>query len=172
MAYRMFRKYDDRKGRWLKEAKFYVAAVLVILALLRFCVGFSRVSGHSMEPTLPSGTMVVYSRLHKNYARGDVVSVHMATGEYYIKRVAAVAGDEVNIAEGCLYVNGVKEAGGWASGLTEPQSAAVTYPLTVPEGKYFLVGDNREVSIDSRTFGPVSQSQTRGKIFYAFLKKD
>lgn len=172
MAYRILRKYDDRKGRWLKEAKFYVTAVLVILAVLRFGVGFSRVSGHSMEPTLPSGTMVVYSRLHKNYARGDVVSVHMATGEYYIKRVVAVAGDEVNIEDGCLYVNGVKEADGWASGQTLPESAAVTYPLTVPKGKYFLVGDNREVSIDSRTFGPISQSQTRGKIFYSFLKKD
>ena len=166
MARRFLGKYDAYKGRWLKFGKRYALLILVLFLAMRFLVGISWVSGDSMYPTLKSGNAVVYFRPGNTYHVGDIVSVKMAYGEYYIKRVVAVAGDTVDLIDVKLYVNGLPESGGWGRGDTWPQESTVEYPLTIPEGKLFAVGDNRPISIDSRTFGPVALSQIRGRILF------
>lgn len=159
---RRFRKFDEKKGGWLKAAKIFAVIFAVTFLVFRFVIGVSWVSGVSMEPTLTDGTGVVFSRLTRQYQAGDIVCVRMAYGEYYIKRVAAVAGDVVELADGTALVNGSSIGGGE----TLPQSSQVVYPLTIPEGRYFLLGDNRGESIDSRTFGPVAKSQILGKVIF------
>lgn len=164
MARRMLRKYDGYKGKWLKFGKRYALLILLLFLALRFLIGISWVSGDSMYPTLHNGETVIYLRTARSYEKGDIVSLRMAYGEYYIKRVVAVAGDSVDLHDGKLYING--EPDPWAHGTTEPQENMVSYPFVVPEGKIFVVGDNREVSIDSRTFGSIALSQTLGKIVF------
>lgn len=166
MAGRILKKYDARKGAWLKAGERFALLFLVIFLVFRFLIGISWVSGESMLPTLHDGAAVVYYRPESHYRVGDIVSVKMAYGEYYIKRVAAREGDTVDIVDGVLYVNGQPEQSPWAQGRTEPQSDAVSYPLKVAPGKLFVLGDNREGSIDSRTFGLISRSQTRGRILF------
>ena len=162
---RRFRKFDDKKLEALRTVKLF-AVLIVVFALLFSCViGVSRVDGLSMFPTLKNEQTVVYNRLAKNYERGDIVSVRMPNGQYYIKRVIAVGGDEVDLQNGTLFLNGVPEQGAYVNGATEPQERTVSYPLTVPEGQVFVLGDNREISLDSRTFGPAALSQVRGRIF-------
>ena len=165
-ARRFLHKYDAQKGAWLKAAERFAVLLIAALLVSRFLLGVSMVSGESMYPTLNNGAVVVYSRVGSDYSRGDIVSLKMAYGEYYIKRVVAVAGDTVDLRGGILYVNDVPETGDWAHGLTEEQSEAVAFPLTVPEGRLFVMGDNREVSVDSRTFGAVAVSQIRGKVLF------
>lgn len=166
MAGRLLKKYDGQKGRWLKFWKRYFLLVVLLLVCLRLLVGISRVSGDSMNPTLQDGAVVVYLRPVQHYQTGDIVSLHMVYGEYYIKRIAAVAGDTVDLRSGVLYVNGSPEAAGYAAGATEPQANTAAYPFEVPAGSVFVLGDNRETSVDSRTFGPVALSQIRGKILF------
>lgn len=166
MAHRFLGKYDDRKGAWLKQGKQYVLLLVVLFLIMRLLLGVSWVNGESMHPTLKNGAAVIYFRPTKNYRVGDIVSVKMAYGEYYIKRVVAVGGDTVDIQNGELLINGVPENDDWAFGETECQDGIMEYPFTVPEGKYFVVGDNRPGSIDSRTFGAIAASQTRGKILF------
>lgn len=139
--------------------------MILLLVCLRFFVGISRVSGESMAPSLHNGSVVVYLRPVQRYETGDIVSLHMAYGEYYIKRVAAVAGDTVDLRGGIVYINGIPEQTD-AAGVTEPQAAMVEYPFTVPAGSVFVLGDNRQGSVDSRTFGAVALSQIRGKILF------
>ena len=108
-----------------------------------------------------------YTRFGTGISRGNVVSVRIPSGEYYIKRVVAVGGDEVDLRDGVLYINGQPEEGSYVRGVTKPESGSVTYPFTVAEGDYFVLGDNREESVDSRSFGTVSGSQIRGVIRFS-----
>lgn len=166
MAHKRFlSKYDDQKIWWLRFTKSFLLFAVILIIVFTLVIGVSHVSGSSMYPTLTDGQIVVYLRLDKSYEIGDIISVRMPNGEYYVKRVVAVAGDTVEIRDGALYVNGQKENAAYANGLTEVQEG-VNYPLTIKDGKVFAIGDNREGSIDSRTFGPFAVSQTRGRILF------
>lgn len=160
------RKFDSKKLALLKISECFVLTLIAVILIFSFVIGVSPVSGSSMSPTVEDGRAAVYFRLSKGYRHGDIVSVQMPSGEYLIKRVIAVGGDTVDIREGIVFVNGKKENSSYVNGNTEPDSAAVIYPLTLSDGQYFVMGDNRTVSVDSRNFGPVVISQTRGKILF------
>jgi signal peptidase I len=85
-----------------------------------------------------------------------------------VKRVIAVAGDVVDIRGGELYVNDELVENCYGTGETLKQDGAVLYPYTVREGNVFVLGDNRLVSVDSRSFGEVNRIQIRGKIIFCF----
>lgn len=88
-------------------------------------------------------------------------------GEEFVKRIVAVAGDTVNIQNGKLYVNGAeeKQEGTLGETLTE-ENNQVSYPLTVGDDQIFVLGDNREVSDDSRAFGVVDMDDVKGRIVW------
>lgn len=163
---RILKKYDGRKLAWLHAGEWFAVVLLLVFLVFRFLLGVSWVDGKSMYPTLDDGNALVYLRVGSHYQVGDIVSVRMAYGEFYVKRVVAVGGDTVDIVDGQLYVNGQPEQGAWAGAETLPQSEAMRFPMQIPAGRYFVLGDNRPVSIDSRTFGAVSRSQIQGKIFF------
>ena len=77
-----------------------------------------------------------------------------------------VPGDVVDLRDGVLYVNDQPEAGTYFQGETRESDGIVQYPYRVEEGKYFLVGDNREVSQDSRAFGALPKSSIKGKLLF------
>lgn len=156
--------YDPRKRDRLKLVKFFLLLTMILLILLRFVLGISWVNGVSMSPTMHDGEMVLYSRLTSSYEAGDVVSIQMPSGDYYIKRIVALEGDQVELIGGFLYVNGVREEAAYVHGKTNPQESDITYPIVLSAGQVFVLGDNREGSVDSRTYGPMSLSQIRGKV--------
>lgn len=166
MKRRILSKYDGKKEGWFKQFKELIVIFILILILLNFLVGVSFVKGTSMEPTLTDGEPVFYVRILKEYQRGDVVSVRMPSGEYYVKRVVAVAGDKVDLRNGDLYINDVKQEESYIKGVTEKEGIKVTYPCVVPEGRVFVLGDNREDSLDSRAFGSVMTEQIKGKLLF------
>ena len=162
------KRYDVTKRSKLRTLEFFLLMIAVFFLLFRFVLGVSWVDGISMQPTLKDGETIVYSRLDKDYSAGDIISIKMPNGDYYIKRIVAAEGDTVELKDGCLYVNGVKEQSQWAVGSTEEQDEDISYPLTLGRGQYFALGDNREGSIDSRTYGPVSAAQIRGTVIFHF----
>ncbi len=156
---------------WVESA---VLAVVFVVLLFTFVARTSVVSGQSMIKTLESGDMLVISRLAGAPQPGDIV---VATKPYYanepiIKRVIAAGGQSVNIDfdEGIVYVNG--------EALDEPYTNTPTnrqydmdFPLTVPEGSLFLMGDNRNGSLDSRStdIGLVDERYILGKAYWRVL---
>jgi signal peptidase I len=165
MGKRVFlRKYNHRKREWLHDALAFITFVVIIFILFRFIIGLSFVSGESMYPTLQDGEAVVYLRTVADYKKGDIISIRVPSGDYYVKRVIAVAGDVVDIRDGCVYVNDELVENLYGTGETLEQDGAVIYPYTVREGNVFVLGDNRPVSVDSRSFGEVNKIQIRGKI--------
>ena len=141
-----------------------VAAVAILVAVLLLPI--LRIYGKSMNGTLDSGDIVVSVKT-SNLKTGDVVAFYY-NNNVLVKRVIANPGDWVDLdRDGNVYVNNVK--------LDEPYLDDKAYgetnielPYQVPEGKIFVLGDNRSVSIDSRntSIGCVAEEQIVGKIVY------
>lgn len=161
-----FRKYDGLKYGWLRDAKKFLLLLVFVFILFRFVIGVSFVKGDSMEPTLHSGEIVLYTRIHMPRDRGDIVSVKIPSGEYYVKRIIGIEGDTIDIRDGEVYVNDTLLKEPYVEGETLPQSGRVKYPLTLKTDQIFVMGDNREVSMDSRAFGVIGERQIKGKIWF------
>ena len=161
---RFLSKYDGKKYGWFLMARDFALMLAAVALLFSLLVGVSRVDGISMAPTLRDGQPVFFTRVNLGYRLGDVVYARMPSGENYVKRIVALEGDVVDLRDGVLYVNGVPEENPHARGTTLPQTGIVEYPYTVGEDMAFLVGDNREGSVDSRTFGSLLLSSIRGKL--------
>lgn len=139
-----------------------VTAAAVIVAVLMFPV--LEIKGDAMNATLHSGDFVVTGKA-ADYGRGDVVAFYY-NNTLMVKRIIAVGGDEVDIDEdGNVSVNG--------QALSEPYvtqkalgECTVTLPYTVPKDEFFVLGDNRSQSVDSRNtaLGPVTQDLIVGKL--------
>ncbi len=117
-----------------------------------------------MYPTLEDGDVVMYVRVVNEYEPGDIVSLRVPSGDFYVKRVVAVGGDVVDLKDGNVYVNNEPLDEEWANGDTMKETGVVIYPYYVREGNVFVLGDNRTVSMDSRAFGEVNIRQIKGKI--------
>lgn len=141
-----------------------IITLIILLMIMTTIVGVSRVDGDSMEPTLSNKDLITFNRLAKNYEVGDVVAIKMPSGDKYVKRIVAMEGDVVEIKDGKLFVNGKVERSGFAKGDTLPQNDNVIYPCKISKGSVFVLGDNRRVSVDSRTFGEVANDCISGTI--------
>jgi len=161
------RSFDGKKLALLHDLRKVLIIVVLILLVFHAIFGFSSVTGISMNNTFHDGQLVFYTRIRTAVHRGDVVSVRLPSGEYYIKRVVAVAGDVVDLQDGQLYINGQPESGTYFIGPTKPEEGIVTYPYTIAEGNVFVLGDNRPDSVDSRSFGAVNVLQVQGVIRFA-----
>ena len=166
MSRRILGKYDGLKYGWLKDTKKFLLLLLVVFLLFRLVIGFSFVKGNSMEPTLYDGEIVLYLRISPQYQKGDVVSVRIPDGEYYVKRIIAAEGDTIDLRDGSEYVNDELLNEPYIEGETLPQDGTVRYPFTVGEDQIFVMGDNRETSMDSRSFGVVGTRQIKGRILF------
>jgi signal peptidase I len=127
-----------------------------------------RVDGSSMEPTLHSGEFMIVNKLAYRLGSpqiGDVVVFHFPGNpeQEYIKRIIGLPGDRVEIADGQVWVNGQP--------LDEPYvSAPPAYvdQVTVPAGMLYVLGDNRNNSSDSHSWGPVALDQVVGKAILVY----
>ncbi|MDT8306717.1 MAG: signal peptidase I [Anaerolineae bacterium] len=137
---------------------------LFIFWLVNTATGRYRVQGHSMMPTLEEGEYLIINKLSYYLSepqRGDIVVLHYPRDrtKEYIKRVIGLPGDRVEIANGQVRVNGVV--------LDEPYLAANpiygTQSWTVPADSYFVMGDNRNNSSDSRDWSFLPRSDIVGK---------
>ena len=122
-----------------------------------------RVDGASMEPTLVSGEYVVVSRLSYRLGsphRGDIIVFHFPRDpkEEYIKRVIGLPGDEVEVRNGTVYINGQPLDENYLKVKTNYIGSWV-----IPEGQLFVLGDNRNNSSDSHDWGTVPMDYVVGK---------
>lgn len=153
-----------------KEIILETAVVLVAVVLFyHFILSISHVSGDSMNPAFCDGDRVLILRIAKgNIQKGDVIVFETKQGEKLIKRVIAVEGDTVDISstKGGLYVNGEAVEEDYIYTATSITDEKVTYPVTVGEDCYFVLGDNRTGSRDSRNseIGAVNKKDVIGKV--------
>lgn len=141
-----------------------VASIAVLVSVLYLPV--LSVQGQSMTPTLDNGQVLIATR-GRNIQRGDIIAFNY-NNKVLLKRVIATQGEVVNIKEdGIVYVNGEMLEEKY---ITKKSLGEVTidFPYQVEEGKFFVMGDHRETSIDSRSnlIGSINKEQILGKVFF------
>ncbi len=180
-------------NRILKELKEWARSLIIaigIFALITVFGDVTQVYGQSMEPTLHQNDHLIFSKMSSAQA-GDIVIIqseialteedlsHMnfvqrwKIGDFkpLIKRVVAAGGDELRIKDGCVYVNGTELD---ESYLGNVKTSGDIYISEIPEGYYFVLGDNRPNSLDSRStrVGLISEAQIQGKVLLRFFPLD
>ena len=91
-----------------------------------------------------------------------------ASAQTFVKRVVGLPGDRLQIRQGSVYRNGVRETGSYLQPCTEPSLCTFAQTITVPRGEYYMMGDNRGDSDDSRYWGPVPQAWIIGGAFFTY----
>jgi len=171
----MFKKYI--KNKYLREIVEFIVALAIASAVFFVVYNYvgrtGLINGASMEPTLVNGEVVLINRLAYTFSEpklGDIVAFpHPRDAEkQLIKRVIGTAGDEIDYFNGIVYLNGEllppeyrMDTGG---------SYSVQFPLVVPDGMIFVLGDSRWASEDSRyrEVGNVDINNLTGKIPFRF----
>jgi len=177
---------NARRRSWRRTVAEYAliiaGAVVIALLVQAFAVKPFRIPTPSMADTVHAGDRVLVDRISYHFTdvkRGDVI-VFTGHGPIpLLKRVVGVPGDTVSLRDGRLYVNGrpapqgfVRRAGGaFEPTLPGPDTQApwsLAKPFVVPAGQYFVMGDNRTDSDDSRYWGTVLRTQILGKAFAVY----
>lgn len=142
---------------FLKELIPYVIIILVVVLIRTFVVTPIRVDGPSMNPTLKNGNIMILNKLAK-IDRFDIVVISSSkTHDTLIKRVIAMPGETIEVRDGKIYINDKKINDKYGSGVTKDFGK-----IRVPKDSYFVMGDNRPVSADSRVFGTFNKKEIKG----------
>ncbi len=157
----------QKKIHCLNDSMVFALAAIVLIFV--FVVRIITVSGYSMEPTLLWGDRVAVQSMLYTPKRGDVVVMdgYINYGDPLVKRIIAVGGDTVDIdfSTGTVMLNGERLDEPYLTSLTK-LSYDVVFPVVVPEGTVFVMGDNRPNSLDSRSseVGFIDERDIMGKV--------
>lgn len=157
-------------------AKMVVWLVALFYGLRTFVVEGFEIRGHSMENTLENNERVLVLKFLYTFSeieRGDVIVFRFPEDpkRRFVKRVIGTPGDTIEMIDGVVYVNGmrIEEPYVYVSSRSRPGASENKDPEVVPEGKYYVLGDHRNVSSDSRSsMGPIPRSAVVGKAVMRF----
>jgi signal peptidase I len=175
---------SEKPSRWLREGIIVVLVAVIVAVLLRaFVVQTFFIPSGSMEPTLGIGDRILVNKLSydlHSVNRGDIVVFARPPAENcggpevndLVKRVIGLPGNVISLSGGHVYVDGKQLDESWLpqseQGVTTAGPPGTTYslvkPFKVPANDYFVMGDNRTDSCDSRYWGPIPKSLIVGKV--------
>ena len=150
----------------LKEAIPYIIIIVVVLLLRAYVVTPIRVNGLSMYYTLEGDEIMILWKLGE-IERYDIVVADVkvsGSDDVVIKRVYGLPGETISCEDGKIYINGslIEDEYGY-------RETSDFGPVTLGENEYFLLGDNREISLDSRVFGKVTRDEIEGTTNFILL---
>jgi signal peptidase I len=172
---------------WIEWLVVLVVAVLLAVGVRTYVAQMFYIPSGSMLPTLQIGDRIVVDKLSYHLHavhRGDIVvfrrpPLEQADYADLVKRVIGLPGDTISTVDGRVYIDGKPLAEPWLPQPTPatypsplPEAFSLNHPFTVPAGEYFVMGDNRTDSEDSRYFGPIPGSLIVGKMTFVVWPPD
>jgi signal peptidase I len=155
----------------VKELLPYVITIIVVVLIRTFIITPVRVDGSSMNPTLANDQILLLEKYDHNYKRFDIVVLYH-NDERLVKRVIGLPGETVSYHDNKLYINGEYVEENFIDTTTHDFELSDIGETKIPDGKYFVVGDNRGASTDSRIIGLVNENVIQGKIVYSLFPFD
>jgi signal peptidase I len=156
-----------------------VVALVISVVLYLFIMTPHEVVGNSMHPTYKNGEMLMANKVlykFKEPTRGDVIIFKYSDTQDFIKRIIGLPGETVMLKDGKLYINGnlLDESTYLSSSIYTNGGDYLKEgeTITIPEGRYFVCGDNRPHSSDSRMFGPIDSKDIKGKAWIVYFPFD
>ncbi|MCI8778214.1 MAG: signal peptidase I [Bacilli bacterium] len=153
---------------FLKDAVVYVLIAVAVILIIKYVFSLEQVVGPSMEPNYRSGDLLFLNKISYKFKEPrlfDVVVIANDDTKYMIKRIIGLPGDTIEYKDNKLYINGeVTKEYFDTSGITKDFSLAQFDYDIIPDGYYFVLGDNRENSKDSRVYGLISREDIIGKV--------
>ena len=152
-----------------------VVALVISVILYLFVVTPHEVVGSSMFPTYTNGEYLMANKVTYRFSepkRGDVIIFEYSATQDFIKRIIGLPGEKVSLMDGKLYINGeeLDETNYLDSSIYTNGDDFLKEGDTkeVPEGEFFVCGDNRQHSSDSRAFGTIKKSSIKGKVLLVY----
>jgi len=149
-----------------------IAMILIILAVLfTFVFGATQVNDATMAPAMREGDIVFFQRMGQDFIATDAIVVRYG-GQTQVRRVVAVANDTVDITDQGLIINGLLQQELHIFEETTQFMEGITFPLVVPEGEVFVLGDSRGRSRDSRIYGTVRTDDILGSVVTVIRRRN
>ena len=149
-----------------------IAVIVISLAtIFTLMYGFHQNADPDMAPTIKTGDLILFYRVDKDYAIGDLLLLDFQ-GERQVRRVVARAGDTVDIAEGGLIINGATQQEPGIYEQTWQYENGADFPLTVGPEQVFVLGDARENATDSRVYGLVDVENALGSVITMIRRRN
>ncbi|PXW89223.1 signal peptidase I [Streptohalobacillus salinus] len=154
---------------WLKAI---VIALLIVVVVRGVLMTPSIVKGDSMDPNLQDGDRIIISKIHDIDRFDEIAFIAPDKDENYVKRVIGLPGDHIKIEDDVLYINNTPYVEVYLDdkkeGYGSDQLFTGNYSLdgVVPEDSFFVLGDNRPISRDSRSFGVIDASSVIGEVVF------
>lgn len=171
---------SDKLLQFLDWLKSFLLVILIGLFITLFVVQRNTISGPSMEPTLHNKDQIIVEKISKHFSinRGDIVTIDETDDEHpdnlLIKRIIGLPGERIELKDGKVFVNDqMLQEDYLAQGVeTLVDPVRNEEVVTLGENEYYVLGDNRPVSKDSRRIGPVKKDQIIGKLLIRFYPFD
>ncbi|MHB8963713.1 MAG: signal peptidase I [Saccharofermentanales bacterium] len=164
---------------WIKHI---VIAAAIGLLLVFFVVQRNEVIGSSMEPNLYENDQLLVQKVSKLFKNGieygDIITVNALDLDGHIgdkniiKRVIGIPGDSIEIKDGKVYRNGEMLEEAYLQEDNTGERTAEYSKVTLDKDEYYVLGDHRSVSLDSRTFGPITKDRIIGEVLIRFFPLD
>lgn len=164
---------------WLSIREFlidsvkYIITFIIIMFVIFYVVSITQVVGNSMSPTLKDGEVLILNKFKYRFVdvkRGDIISLKYDDTKYLIKRIIGLPGEEINIVDSKLYIDGKAYNEKYISNdlkYLDFYLKDLGYD-SIPKDMYLVLGDNRLNSMDSREIGLVKKEDINGNISFRF----
>lgn len=153
---------------FIKDFAIYFVIIVGLILTIKYVVSLEQVVGPSMQPNYRSGDLLVLNKISyrfRNPRLFEVVVISNDETKYMIKRIIGLPGDHIAYKDNKLYINGeVTKEYFDIEGVTNDFSLSELEYDVIPDNYYFVMGDNRENSLDSRYYGLIKKDQILGKV--------
>lgn len=146
---------EKKEKSFIREILPYVIILITVIVVRVYVMTPVRVSGASMQPTLKDKELLILNKLGK-YDRFKIVVIN-TNNNHLIKRIIGLPGEEIKVLNNELYINGAFVEDNYGDGVTKDFG-----PIILGDDEYFVMGDNREDSTDSRIIGPIKENSIEG----------